>query len=55
MAAEGSLANRIANKRKSVAIPVDYTQRRLIQSVDEVSHINIYFNVSLLLVCPPFP
>jgi len=35
---ESSLAMRMANKRKSVAIPVDSTLRRFIQSVDEVSY-----------------
>ena len=35
-AVEGSLVNRMLNKRKSVAIPVDLYLRRSIQSVDEV-------------------
>ncbi|UJR27028.1 hypothetical protein I4U23_008332 [Adineta vaga] len=33
--AEISIATRLTNKRKSVAIPVDFTLRRCIQSVDE--------------------
>jgi hypothetical protein len=53
---EGSLANRMANKRKSVAIPVDFALRRSIQSADEVFH---FFYMSPLLVCPfprkPYP
>jgi len=42
-ATEGLSANRMANKRKSVAIPVDFAIRRLIQSTDEVFH--IFLNV----------
>jgi hypothetical protein len=37
-AVEGSLANRMTNKRKSVAIPVDFALRRYVRSADEVSH-----------------
>jgi len=43
-ATEGLSANRMANKRKSVAIPVDFAMRRLIQSADEVFH--IFLNVA---------
>ena len=50
-----SMHNRMANKRKSVAIPVDYTQRRFIQSVDEVLHINIYISTCHCCSCVPPP
>ena len=43
-AIEGSLANRLANKRKSVAIPLDSALRRFLQSADEVS-----FSLSLFI------
>ena len=50
-AAEGSLANRITNKRKSIAIPVDHVLRRYVQPADEVSH----FYTCRCCSCVPYP
>ena len=49
---DGSLATRMANKRKSVAIPVDFALRRSVRSVDEVSDFILHLiaaHLSLLL------
>mgnify|MGYP006892768132 FL=1 len=39
---DNSLVNRMINKRKSIAIPVDFARRRFLPSADEVSFIKFF-------------